>query len=78
MTGTPGSCAPERRDHRVDQVAVERHLEADVADDDLDLDVVADDPLDVGERVVLGARKHAHVDERLGDDRGSRCACSRR
>ena len=66
MTGTPGSCAAERRDHRVDEVARERHLEADVLVDDLDLDVVADDAADVGERGVLGAGQRPHVDERLG------------
>ena len=66
MTGMPGSCRPERADHRVDEVAAEGHLEPDVLVDDLDLDVVADDPPDVGERRVLGARQSAHVDERLG------------
>ena len=66
MTGTPGSCRPSAADHRVDQVAAERHLEADVLVDDLDVDVVADDPADVGEGGFLGARQRAHVDQRLG------------
>ncbi len=56
----------ERRDHRVDEVALERNLEADVLVDDLDLDIVADDPPDVVEHILLGAGQGSHVDQRLG------------
>ena len=58
--------AAQRADHRVDEVSAERHLQPDVLVDDLDLDVSAHDPPDVGEGLLLGAGQGAHVDERLG------------
>ena len=66
MTGNARVVPPERADHRVDEIALERHLETDVLVDDLDLDVIADDAPDVGERLLLGAGQRAHIDERLG------------
>ena len=64
-TGSPGRrgrARPSAATIASTRSPCEGHLEADVAHDDLDLDVVADDPLDVGEHLVLGAGQRAHVD----------------
>ena len=58
--------AAERRDHRVDEIARERHLEPDVVVDDLDLDVVATIFRMSASTASSLAGQSADVDERFG------------